>query len=49
MKQLIYEIKHFGWRIGIGNFLILKGGKILKAKRIRVTYYKGEVDLKSNN
>ena len=40
MKQLIYEMQHFGWRIAIGNFLLLKGGKMLNAKRIRITYNK---------
>jgi hypothetical protein len=40
MKEFIYEVKNYGVRIAIGNWMVCKGANLLKAKRIRLFYEK---------
>jgi len=42
MKEFFYEVKHFGFKVAIGNAFITLGGRILGAKTIRITYRKNK-------
>jgi|TARA_Y100000310_G_scaffold279366_1_gene298432 hypothetical protein len=39
MKQFIYNIKSYGWKIVLGNWLIEKGGNMIGAKSIDIDFF----------
>jgi hypothetical protein len=38
MKEFIYQLKHFGFKVAFGNLLIELLKSYLGAKRIQITY-----------
>jgi len=40
VKHFIYEVKNYGLRIAVGNWMVCKGADLLKAKKIKLTYDK---------
>lgn len=40
MKQLIYELKTFGFRVALNNFLLIHVMRFIGAKSYHLTYFK---------